>query len=82
MPRQRTTFEIYTDNETPYGSMRGIRLSDMTADNKRVFATFSAAKRELTEILRADEDELRERMLYARYNRQDLRRLRRKELDD
>lgn len=73
-------YEIYTDEETPYGPRRCIRLSDTGPGDALVFATFAEAKRELLNMLRADEDELRERLLNTRYNKQDIRRLRKREL--
>lgn len=76
----KTRFEIYTGEEGPYGKVRGIRLTSAEPDNHRVFATFAQAKRELREILLAEEAELLERLALIRYNRMDLRRLRRKEL--
>lgn len=76
----KARFEIYTDEEGPYGSVRGIRETSAEPDNRRVFATFAQAKQELREILLSEENELKERLAIVRYNRLDLSRLRRKEL--
>lgn len=76
----KPNFEIYTDEECAYGGVREIRLSDSEPDGRWVFATFTQAKQELLKTLRAEEDELREQLALVRYNRQDLRRLTRKQL--
>lgn len=75
-------FEIYADEEGPYGNTLSIRRSGADVDGQRVFATFKEAKRELRKILLDEEDELQERLAVLLYNRQDLSRLRESQLQD
>lgn len=75
-----TTYEIYTDEDTAYGPQKMIRLSDSTPDGNYVFRTFAEAKRALLDDLRGEERELRERLLHLRYNKQDVRWLRKRHL--
>lgn len=74
------TYEIYIEEDNPYGTMRGIRPSDSTPDDRQVFTTFKQAKQELLAVLQADEDELRERLLLLQFNRHDVHQLRKNQL--
>jgi hypothetical protein len=74
-------YEFYVQEDTPYGETFSIRPTEAGCDGHRVFATFSEAKRNLLEHLQELEDELLERMRHAAYNRQDIRRMRRDEVN-
>ncbi len=73
-------YEIYTDEENPYGNVRSIRRTSTEPDERLVFSTFAQAKRVLQGMLRAEENELRERLQLLRYNKKDIHKLRVREL--
>ena len=75
-------YEIYADEDCPYGETLSIRRSLAEADGTRVFPTFTAAKRALGEILAANEQELKDELELVRYNRADLRALRLRDLPE
>lgn len=74
------SYEIYTDEDTPYGPRLGIRLTSAEPDRRHVYSTFREAKRVLLDDLAATADDLREQLLRVKYNAQDVRKTRVSEL--